>query len=154
MSSAYLAYHLSNLRNLEEYLGRRLFKIANRWPRAIGSVEKGIKRPKCVAQKLLKKVNRTRGSSGVNRCDLVYGASSCLFFLSLSLCIIVFSTMIYDRNHCAFVFLSNFFYFLPDNAQDERCVAGHHQLYPGISGVDGRSRVSFYISLKKNSTFY
>jgi len=61
-----------------------LFKIANhRWLRAMGSVEKSIKRPKCVAQKLLKKVNRTQGSSGVNQCDLVYGASAYPFPLVL-----------------------------------------------------------------------
>lgn len=106
MSSAYLAYHLSNLRNLEGVSRQtRLFKIANRWARAIGSVEKGIKRPKCVAQKPLKKVNRTRGVKrsqpmrfGLWR-ELVPLLS--LPFISLSLCIIVFSTMIYDRNdHC------------------------------------------------------
>lgn len=84
----------------------RLFKIANRWARAIGSVEKGIKRPKCVAQKPLKKVNRTRGvkRSQPMRFGLwreLVPLLSLFFFISLSLCIIVFSTMIYDRNdHC------------------------------------------------------
>lgn len=79
--------NLSSLKSAEPWgisQQTHLFKIANRWPRAMGSVEKGIKRPKCVAQKPLKKVNRTQGVKRSQPiCDLVYGASSYPFPLVL-----------------------------------------------------------------------
>lgn len=140
----------------------RLFKIANRWPREIGSVEKGIKRPKCVAQKPLKKVNRTQGSSGVNRCDLVYGASSCPFFLFLSLPLSFFLfVLLYFRRWftigttIAFVLSSNFFYFLPGNAYGAR-----RAMRRGTSSAISRNFRSwwpfsrFFLRVKKNSTSY
>lgn len=109
---AYLVYHLSNLRepwgiSQQTYL----FKIANRWPRTMGSVRKGIKRPKCVAQKP-PPAKKGQPDSRVKRSQpMRFGLWRAL--VSLPSHIIVFSTMIYDRSDRAFVFPSNFFFFFP-----------------------------------------
>lgn len=136
MCSAYLVYHLSNLRNLEGYLSRRIYlKLQTGGPRTIGSTGKGIKRPKCVAQKPPKE---GQPDSKVKRSQPMrfglWRARSYPFPLVL----------LYFRRwftigataHLCFPLI--FFSSLLDNVLRstamQRCVAGRHQQHPGISG--------------------
>jgi len=152
MCSAYLAYHLSNLRNLNGYLSRRIYlKLQTGGPRAMGSVEKGIKRPKCVAQKLLKKVNRTQRSSGVNRCDLVYGASAYPFPL-----ILLYFRRWFTIGATVHLCFSQFFFFfyLLDNVPRPYSNAAMHRGTSSATLRNFRSCRFRVIQKKKGNIFY